>query len=207
MTKRKKMLGVFIAINGVGCAVSLFLQSGLGSDPIGLLSDGIRHTLNIQYGNASLLYNIVVIAIALLVARTHMGLGTIVYAVFAGYFIDFYNWIFEPLQMGDYNLYWRILIYITGQILLSAALAMLIYFKLGMNALDAIVYKVEEATRIPYSALRIGCDIIYTIIGTLLGGVFGVGTIISVLTTGLLISKFTKVMEIWGIGRKIQNNH
>ena len=48
----KKCLLVFLVMNLVGIAVTLFLASGLGSDSIGLLCDGIRHVLPISFGNA-----------------------------------------------------------------------------------------------------------------------------------------------------------
>ncbi|CRZ34431.1 hypothetical protein DFR55_101204 [Herbinix hemicellulosilytica] len=191
----KKLMGVFIAINGVGCGISLFLQSGLGSDPIGVLCDGISRSLNISIGQASLIYNLIVILIAAIVAKGNLGLGTVIYALLSGYFIDFYNWIFAPLKIGELNFLGRLAVYVIGEILLAAALAMLIYFKLGMNALDAVLYKVNSLTGISYAVLRTGCDILYSILGVILGGVFGIGTLISFLTTGYLVGKFTRIMD------------
>ena len=39
-----KIVMVFVVMNLIGIAVALFLESGLGSDSVGLLCDGIRHT-------------------------------------------------------------------------------------------------------------------------------------------------------------------
>lgn len=192
MSGQKRMLGIFAAMNGVGCGVALFLQCGLGSDPIGILCDGISRSLGIQFGNASLLYNLVVIILALLIAKKNMGAGTIVYAVFSGYFIDFYSWILTPLQLSEKIFIIKILIYLIGEVLFAFALALLIRFKLGMNALDALLYKIEEKTKIKYSMLRTGTDFVYTVIGYLLGGVFGIGTVISILFTGTLVGIFAK---------------
>lgn len=85
----KKCLLVFCIMNLVGIAVALFLASGLGSDSIGLLCDGIRHVLPVSFGNASLLYNLLIIVVAFIVAKENLGLGTVVYALVSGYFIDF----------------------------------------------------------------------------------------------------------------------
>ena len=76
---------VIVVMNLIGIAVALFLESGLGSDSVGLLCDGIRHTFLISFGNASLFYNLLIILIACLVARKNMGLGTVVYALVSGY--------------------------------------------------------------------------------------------------------------------------
>ena len=49
-----KIVMVFVVMNLIGIAVALFLESGLGSDSVGLLCDGIRHAFLISFGNASL---------------------------------------------------------------------------------------------------------------------------------------------------------
>lgn len=188
----KKILFVFVAMNLVGAAVALFLENGLGSDSIGLLCDGISHTLGWRFGNASLVYNLVIIVVALLISKSNLGIGTVVYALCSGYFIDFYQWIFQPFQMMENPLALRILGFVVGQICLSLALALLIQLKLGMNALDALLYKIESLNKIPYAVLRTVTDLIYVIVGTIMGGTFGVGTICSVLLTGTMVSILTK---------------
>lgn len=191
----KKCLLVFCVMNLVGIAVALFLASGLGSDSIGLLCDGIRHVLSISFGNASLLYNLLIIVAAFIVAKENLGLGTVVYALVSGYFIDFYGYVIELLKVNENIMAVRILSFIIGQCCLSLGLAILIQLKLGMNALDAVLYKIQEKSKLPYAGLRTGCDISYVILGTLMGGTFGIGTICSVLLTGTMVSKIIKIME------------
>lgn len=191
----KKCLLVFCVMNFVGIAVALFLASGLGSDSIGLLCDGIRHVLPVSFGNASLLYNLLIIVVAFIVAKENLGLGTVVYALVSGYFIDFYGYVIELLKVNENIMAVRILSFIIGQCCLSLGLAILIQLKLGMNALDAVLYKIQEKSKLPYAGLRTGCDISYVILGTLMGGTFGIGTICSVLLTGTMVSKIIKVIE------------
>nr|WP_296092792.1 hypothetical protein [uncultured Dorea sp.] len=191
----KKCLLVFCVMNLVGIAVALFLASGLGSDSIGLLCDGIRHVLPVSFGNASLLYNLLIIVVAFIVAKEKLGLGTVVYALVSGYFIDFYGYVIELLKVNENIMAVRILSFIIGQCCLSLGLAILIQLKLGMNALDAVLYKIQEKSKLPYAGLRTGCDISYVILGTLMGGTFGIGTICSVLLTGTMVSKIIKVIE------------
>lgn len=192
MSGMKRVLGIFAAMNGVGCGVALFLQCGLGSDPIGILCDGISRSLGIQFGHASLIYNIVLIVLSLCVAQKNIGLGTVIYAVFSGYFIDVYCWMLTPLHLSEQGFLTKICVYLVGELLFALALALLIRFKLGMNALDALLYKLEEKTRIKYSLLRTCIDFVYTLIGFSLGGIFGIGTVISILFTGTLVGIFTK---------------
>ena len=83
-----------------------------------------------------------------------------------------------------------------GQIFLSLALAILIQMNLGMNALDALLTRLSQRVKLPYAALRTGADLTYVVIGTLMGGVFGIGTILSVLLTGTMIRAFTRCLSV-----------
>ena len=196
MRKKLYKIGmIFCVMNFIGIAVALFLAANLGSDSIGLLCDGLHRVLGISFGNASLLYNLAIIALACCIARNHLGLGTIVYALVSGYFIDFYSFLFAPLHLAEQNLLLRVLGFAVGQCFLSAGLAILIQMKLGMNAQDAVIYKIQDSTKIPYAVMRTGCDISYVVIGTLLGGTFGIGTICSVLLTGTMVSKITQIIS------------
>lgn len=186
----KKSLFIFAAMNLVGAAVALFLESGLGCDSIGLLCDGISRAFRLSYGNASLAYNLTIILIAACAARRNLGAGTIVYALSSGYFIDAYRFLLAPLSLGEMALAARFLSFAAGQIFLCLALALLIQLKLGMNALDAVLCKLSERTRLPYAWLRTAADLSYVIAGILLGGVFGIGTILSVLLTGTMVKWF-----------------
>ena len=189
-----KIVMVFVVMNSIGIAVALFLESGLGSDSVGLLCDGIRHTFLISFGNASLFYNLLIILIACLVARKNMGLGTVVYALVSGYFIDFYSWILTDIHLAEQDMLIRILAFAIGQCCLSLGLALLIQLNLGMNALDAVLYKIQNHTNFSYTIMRTGCDISYVVIGTVLGGTFGAGTICSVLVTGTMVTMITNII-------------
>lgn len=180
---------IFVVMNLVGIAVALFLAVKFGSDSIGLLCDGLSRVLHISFGNASLLYNLLIIILAYFVARNNLGGGTIVYALCSGYFIDFYGMVLSSFNLGEQPVFVRMVCFALGQCFLSSGLAILIQLELGMNALDAIICKIQEKTSISYRVMRTGCDISYVVIGTLCGGTFGIGTICSVLLTGTMVSK------------------
>lgn len=191
----RKASWVLVAMQLVGAAVALFLETGMGSDSIGLLCDGIHQATGMIFGNASLLYNLAVIVLAIVVAWKNMGLGTIVYALTSGYFIDLYCWLFAPLHLMSLGVAARFALFAVGQCCLSLALALLIQLELGMNALDALLYRLNATTGLPYAGLRTAVDVSYVVVGTLLGGTFGIGTVCSVLLTGMMVSWLTRRMQ------------
>lgn len=46
-----------------------------------------------------------------------------------------------------------------------------------------------------YAYIKIGTDILLVISGIFMGGVFGIGTIVSALSTGILVMKFAKIIK------------
>lgn len=52
-----KSFFIFLAVNLIGLAVALILESGLGCEPIGLLCDGVAHALSIPFGRGCFIYN------------------------------------------------------------------------------------------------------------------------------------------------------
>lgn len=191
----KRYFFIFVAVNLIGVAVALILESGLGCEPIGLLCDGISQFFSIQFGIASFYYNVGIIGLALLFAKNNLGMGTISYGLLSGFFIDFYRMIFINLGVAEMGIAVLILAFVVGEICMSLAFAILMQLDLGMTALDAVLVKIKDKLNIPYSYVKIATDILLVLTGTMLGGTFGVGTIISALVTGILVERLGKIIK------------
>ena len=84
---------------------------------------------------------------------------------------------------------------ILGQICLTLAYAWTQTFSDGINALDCIFFKIIEKTKIKYHTIRILYDGFFITIGFLLGGIVGVGTMVSLLTNGIMVEKFRNLIS------------
>ena len=60
---------------------------------------------------------------------------------------------------------------------------------------DEIPFVISESFKIQYRWIRVGLDIIYLVVGYLLGGVFGLGTIVATLLLGPTIQFFLPIVE------------
>lgn len=196
--------GIFAAMNFVGAGVALFLACGYGGDPIAVFCQGIQVSLGISFGTASLVFNFLIIGIALLVSKKNLGLGTISYALVSGYFIDFYLFLLKQTGFGGWNPYIKIMSYFAGIFFLAEALAILIFMNSGMSAVDAVVCFLEEKLKIPYQLIRTLLDVTFVLIGFLLGGVVGWGTLLCAVATGTLVKKLVFIQKKI-LGVKIAN--
>ena len=174
----------------IGIGAGTILYAGIGGDTITVFQDGLHALLNISYGQASRIYNVVFVVLALIFARKYSGIGTVLSALLIGYAIDISNslWLLTMLNTGFIT---GLIIFLIGLVIYAMGIALLIKCDAGMNCLDALLYRLMDVTGLKYKYLRIAADVILTVTGCFMGGVFGVGTVIAVFLTGPLVELFT----------------
>lgn len=196
MNRTAKILkkGLLICLAGccIGVGVGIILYADVGGDTVTVFQDGMHLLLNCSYGQASRIYNLVLIVAALLITRKNFGAGTIISALVTGYAIDF---SFDSLTALQLNLSpaFMFAMFLLGQTVYTIGLSLLIRCKLGMNGLDSLLYRLSEQIKIEYKYIRLTADLLLTLIGYLMGGVVGIGTAVSIVCTGFMIDFFTKV--------------
>ena len=175
------ILAITTSILLTGLGVALFVHANLGSDTLTVFVDGLHRVLNCSYGTASRIYNLIVLVIALIVSRKNIGWATIVYALSVGFTMDY----FEKL----------LICVCSGQICFGITYALLIKYRKGMNQIDAISYAIVDKTGISFKWIRTGMDVVLLVSGWLLGGVVGVGSIIAMTTTGVLVDFILNIIS------------
>lgn len=192
----KTAIATLIAIMLTGLAVALILQANLGSDAINVFVEGMTKTLHVSLGTSSRIYNVIVLVIALCLSRKDIGWATILYALGTGFAIDFFMGLVVPYHIGEAAFVVRLLVVCLAQLLFTLAFALLIRYRQGMNQLDAIAYGIEKRCGIGFTVIRTGIDLILLISGYFMGGVVGIGSIITMATTGILINQFVKWLAL-----------
>ena len=85
-------IGIMIIGNVIiGLGISVFKLSGLGNDPYSGMVMAMGALLNMPYANFQVLLNIALLMIEIFAGRKYIGAGTIVNALFLGYFSTFFN--------------------------------------------------------------------------------------------------------------------
>ena len=189
------ILAIIISILSTGLGVALFVHANLGSDTLTVFVDGLHRALNCSYGAASRIYNLIVLVIALIVSRKNIGWATIVYALSVGFTMDYFEKLLQPLQIQNADMITRLICVCLGQICFGITYALLIKYRRGMNQIDAISYAIVDKTGISFKWVRTGMDVLLLTSGWLLGGVVGVGSIIAMTTTGVLVDFILNVMS------------
>lgn len=188
--KLKKTALILISTMMMAWGISLFLESKLGSDPLSVWSDGLGNRLNIAVGNANLIHNLVLLALVLIFARRFVKWGTAINAVTLGLFMNLFGPWITQIVGAEPSMPTRVIMLLVGQATLCFGVAINLTTKFGFTVAEGLIVHMSEKFKVRYRTVKMLFDFTHTLGGVLLGGVFGIGSVIAVLTGGPLVSFF-----------------
>jgi len=171
-----------ICITAVGAAV--FVLSGTGTDPFGMLMQGVSKTIGISNGMAHIGINASYILIILLVDKKYIRIGTFAALFATGPIIDFASSLISPFFNSSLPYYVRLGVTLLSCFIIGFGLACVINASVGMGANDLVSVIISDKTHLQFRWVRIAVDASIVLIGYLLGGVIGLGTVACALLTG-----------------------
>ncbi|HWB88275.1 MAG TPA: hypothetical protein VG872_03600 [Acidimicrobiia bacterium] len=182
LPRRLVQLVAGLVLFGIG--IGMMLQSGLGLPPWDVLHQGLAEELGLTVGIWSILVSFVVL-LAWLPLRERYGAGTVLNAVIIGVLIDVSTSVIPEPE----SLFWDVVMLSGGILLIGLASGMYIGANLGPGPRDGLMTAV--ARRGPsIRATRWGLEISALLVGILLGGTFGPGTIAFALLMGPIVQFF-----------------
>lgn len=190
---KKYLLALFgAAFAGFGMAFNS--AAALGNDPVAVFYDGIRNTANLSFSQLGIATNIInysLIVVVFLINRKYVNIGTFIYTLPMGSFIDLGTLFYNSLKL-PHTLPVQILTACMGCFLLYFGISIFISLEVGVDPITGVLLTLKEHFGCSYKAVKITCDVITLIIGILLGGKFGVVTVASALLGGPLIELFSR---------------
>ena len=188
----KELAVVTLSTALIGAATCCYVRAGLGGDSVAVFLEGLSVAGGISLGTASWSLNIVLVTLAVLMARKHIGWTTVYSCILTGSFVDLADVLLEPVFSLSGALWYRWGIFLAGLLLLTAGCALMIRFCPGMSVMDAIVTRLAERLGVSFRAVRMTIDAGLMVAGLLMGGVVGIGSVVAVLGTGPLIQFFAQ---------------
>lgn len=164
--------------------VTLFLLPALGADPYTVYAQGLAKILGITVGVAHMSFTVLLMLGLLAATRGYVLPGTVVCSFFAGPFIDLYYWLLNGSVTPDSPPGLRLAAVLAGTVLIAFGYALLIKADGGLGAADLVPILISDKYAVQYRWAKMGCDVVLVVIGVCLGGVIGVGTIVTVLLVG-----------------------
>lgn len=176
-------LGFFLC----ACGTVMFLNSNLGLNPWNVFHQGLSNATFLTLGTANIVVGLVIVVIVSALG-IKVGIGTIANMVVIGCFIDLI--IYLKIIPTFTTIYGRIFIMIIGMFVSAVGSYLYISCEMGCGPRDGLMIALVKITGKSVSTVRCTLEIGALVIGWLLGGFIGIGTLI----TAFLVGYFTQIV-------------
>ena len=167
-------------VNGFG--IYLTIQANLGAAPWDVLNLGISKTLGILYGNASVAVSLTILTIDILM-KEPVGIAMFIDAFVVGKSVDFFNWL--GLVPACRSPYAGVPVMLLGLVILAYTQYTYMLAALGCGPRGTLLVGLAKRMKpVPIGAVSSALLGSATLIGWLLGGPVGVGTLICAFAAG-----------------------
>lgn len=197
-----RMLILFVGLCIAHLGVTLFLLADLGSDPFNVLVQGVFRTLSNTFGLEFLTHgythvgiNLLIILVLFFVDRTYIKLGTVFCMAFGGPIIDFFTILLENDINSGLPFAVRLLVLALGCVILAYGMTVVMKSDAGTGPNDLVAISISEKAHFPFGITRTVTDVSFVVIGFLLGGKFGIGTIVCAALVGMVAERFLPINE------------
>jgi uncharacterized membrane protein YczE len=164
--------GLFLCAVGILC----FLEARLGLPPWDVLHQGIARHTPLSFGAANEAVGLVVLTVAWAFGA-RIWIGTFSNAVLIGFFIILLQPLHAVQSLSEWPLVPRIALLAVGLLCFGVGTAFYIGANLGAGPRDSLMLVGSRRTGIRIGAMRALIEISVLLVGFLLGGTVGLGTL------------------------------
>lgn len=167
----------------------------LGISPWDVLNVGLFKNFGLSIGSWAIIVGFVIVASTAIATRRLPQIGTLLNMLFIGVFIDIFNFLIPDIE----TLVGQILIFSGGLLIAGYGVGLYVAPKIGAGPRDSLMLVLVEKTGLSISIIRSGIEVGVALIGWMLGGPVGIGTIAVALLTGKIVQtalpQFEKLLK------------
>ena len=177
-----------------GTGEAILIDAGIGVSPWTVLAQGISKQVDLTIGMATFVVSVLVLFLWIPL-REIPGIGTILNAILIATSID----VMAPFIPDQTDFVPAVIQSFIGIVLVGIGSAFYLTANLGPGPRDGWMTGIQKKTDWPIGRVRIGIEIIVLILGIILGGTFGIGTIIFAVGIGPAVAISLGIAKKWSI--------
>ncbi len=178
----RRLLQLYIGLVLYGVSTAMFVRADLGADPWNVFHLGVAKLLSLDIGTVMIITGALVLLLWIPL-RQRPGLGTISNVVVLGLAADAALAMIPVLD----TLLARSLLLVAAVVVNALATGMYIGAGFGAGPRDGLMTGIHARTGWSVRSIRTAIEVSVLLMGCLLGGTFGIGTLLYALTIGPLI--------------------
>lgn len=181
------VVGLFVAHFGV----VLFVLAEMGTDTFTIFVQGVSNVCGLSIGTCQVIILSVMMVIMAIFTKGYVKPGTLICAFCGGWQIDLYMWLLDGKLSAASPMALRIGAMIAGCAIIALGKAIVIMSDAGSGPNDLFSLIVSDAINkrrhVEFRWIRIVTDVLFAAVGFALGGVLGVGTLVTAFLTGPVV--------------------
>tara|TARA_Y100001934_G_scaffold61332_2_gene75964 strand:- start:2647 stop:3249 length:603 start_codon:yes stop_codon:yes gene_type:complete len=186
MSVKPRFSTITILVTGLlifGAGDAILIAAGVGNTPWTVLAEGMAVKIGWTVGQSTFLVSVLVLFLWIPL-KEKPGVGTILNAILIAAVIHYMDGFLPNPEKFE----WQILQVLVGSILVGIGSGLYLTANLGPGPRDGWMTGIQRVTGIPIGRVRGSIEISVLVIGWLLGGTFGIGTIIFALIIGPVVA-------------------
>ena len=200
----KRLVMFFVGMSIIQFGVALFLKTSIGSDSFTVFTEGLATVLNktglkdlsivhmitgraeVTPGVANMIILIVLFIGILIVDRKRIKI-TLICVIGVGPIIDLGVKAVSYFPIESANIFVKMLLVLGGCFIIAVGFSIMSESDIGVAPNDIVPFIIKDKLNCQYRWVRIAFDATFLIVGFILGGKVGIGTIIAMLAIGPFI--------------------
>ena len=174
------ILGLFLYALGI----VITMRASVGFAPWEVFQAGIAKTIGLSIGVVSIFVGLIIIIVVKILGE-QIGFGTILNMLLIGIFMDLIIYVDAIPKFS--SLFHCLIQLVAGLFTISVGSYFYIKTAFGAGPRDSLMVALARRTKMPVGICRSLIELSVTFFGWLLGGMVGIGTVISVIAIGFCI--------------------
>jgi uncharacterized membrane protein YczE len=181
-------LALLVGLSGYGFSMAVMVRAGLGLDPWDVFHQGLARHTGMTIGVASAVVGVAVL-LAWIPLRNRPGIGTIANVIVIAVTVDAGLWLLPtPTSLPV-----RIAMMVSAVVLNAISTVLYIGAALGPGPRDGLMTGLVVRTGLSVRLVRTSIEATVLVVGWLLGGTVGVGTVLYAFGIGPLVQLFLRI--------------
>ena len=179
----------------MGLGMSLMIVAGIGLEPITVFIEGLAKLLSISFSDALYYFNIFLFLFLIVANKNTIRLATFVTVLTLGYYthvclsiMGLFNW--------EFTYFLKILLVVMAAVCLGISIGGYISMDLGFSPIDGMIFWISDVCNIDFKYCMWMIHFLCLVLGEILGGQIGEGTIISVLLISPISTLTRKKLQL-----------
>jgi uncharacterized membrane protein YczE len=182
------MFGLFLYALGIVVTI----RANIGYAPWDAFHAGLSLKAGFSFGTASIIVGVFIEALVMVLGE-EVGIGSILNMILIGIFTDLI--LFTGILPLSQNYATGIAMLLIGLFILAIGTYFYIKSGFGAGPRDSLMVVLNRKTKIPIGVCRIIVEVTVTIAGWALGGMVGIGTVISAVAVGFFVQLTFAVLK------------